>query len=63
MAPVGRWQKGECASAGMTKTKSKITGKDLTWFAKGSKDDKAAAQAAEVARIKEAEAEAMAVAL
>ncbi|ORZ01336.1 kinase phosphorylation protein-domain-containing protein [Syncephalastrum racemosum] len=47
MAPVGRWQKG----------------KDLTWYAKGSKDDKADAHAAEVARIKEAEAEAMAVAL
>lgn len=48
MAPVGRWQKG----------------KDLTWYAKkGSEDEKAQANASELAKIKEAEAEAMAIAL
>jgi hypothetical protein len=39
-------------------------GKDLTWYAKESKDDtKSKAHAAELAKIKEAEAEAMAIAL
>ncbi|KAI9313224.1 kinase phosphorylation protein-domain-containing protein [Dichotomocladium elegans] len=47
MAPVGRWQKG----------------KDLTWYSKESKDDKDRLHRDELARIKEAEAEAMAVAL
>lgn len=48
MAPVGRWQKG----------------KDLTWYAKKGQDDaKAKANRDELAKIKEAEAEAMAVAL
>ncbi|KAI7857770.1 kinase phosphorylation domain-containing protein, partial [Circinella umbellata] len=48
MAPVGRWQQG----------------KDLTWYAKDKKDDaKARAQREELARIKEAEADAMTVAL
>lgn len=40
-----------------------FVGKDLTWYAKDSKDDKAEAHALELAKIKEAEADAMAVAL
>ncbi|KAI8890097.1 hypothetical protein K501DRAFT_313252 [Backusella circina FSU 941] len=48
MAPVGRWQKG----------------KDLTWYAKETKDDlKSKANQTELEKIKEAEAEAMAIAL
>ncbi|KAI8382903.1 kinase phosphorylation protein-domain-containing protein [Blakeslea trispora] len=47
MAPVGRWQKG----------------KDLTWYAKNSKEDEIKAKQSELAKIKEAEAEAMAIAL
>lgn len=38
-------------------------GKDLTWYAKSTEDEKAQAKANEMAKIKEAEAEAMAVAL
>jgi hypothetical protein len=51
MAPTGRWAKG----------------KDLTWYAKGDNDDDALSEAearkAEIARIKEAEQDAMARAL
>lgn len=47
MAPVGRWQKG----------------KDLQWYTKQNSEEKAKANKSELAKIKEAEAEAMAIAL
>ncbi|KAI8973906.1 kinase phosphorylation protein-domain-containing protein [Pilobolus umbonatus] len=47
MAPVGRWQKG----------------KDLQWYAKEGKEEKKLKEKSEIAKIKEAEAEAMAIAL
>lgn len=65
MAPVGRWQKGTLTIAYILAcTYTFPVGKDLTWYAKeGSDEAKARANADELARIKEAEAEAMAIAL